>query len=88
MNDFLTPSTIDTPDNLTSVLESLPSYEDLTQSSDEPAVFDDEQEPPVGLIDLIRRNSEIEGAITNLSETVRTKKLYRYFLFLYLDRNR
>lgn len=88
MNDFLTPSTIDTPDNLTSVLESLPSYEDLTQSSDEPAVFDDEQEPPVGLIDLIRRNSEIEGAITNLSETVRTIKLYRYFLLLYLDRNR
>jgi hypothetical protein len=88
MNDFLTPSTIDTPDNLTSVLESLPSYEDLTQSSDEPAVFDDEQEPPIGLIDLIRRNSEIEGAITNLSETVRTIKLYRYFLLLYLDRNR
>ena len=87
MNDFLTPSTIDTPDKLTSVLESLPSYEDLTQSSDEPAVFDDEQEPPVGLIDLIRRNSEIEGAITNLSETVRTIKFYRYFLLLYLDRN-
>ena len=47
-------------DMLSSRLESLPSYENLNQNSDEQAVFNEEQEPSSGLINLIRRNSYME----------------------------
>jgi hypothetical protein len=58
--DFLVPGSLGNPDELTTVLESLPSYESLTQTSDEPPVFDDEKEPATGIIDIIRHNSQSE----------------------------
>ena len=54
------PRQLTSSTELASILESLPSYENLTQNSDEPAVFDDEQEPSTGLINLIRKNSQSE----------------------------
>jgi hypothetical protein len=58
--DFLVPGSLGNHDELTTVLESLPSYESLTQTSDEPPVFDDEKEPATGIIDIIRHNSQSE----------------------------
>ncbi len=55
-------------DGLISRLESLPSYENLIQNSDEPAIFDEEHEPSPGLINLIRRNSILQQTT---SDTVR-----------------
>lgn len=53
--------TTDDPEELLSRLESLPAYDSLTQLSDEPpAIFDDEQEPSSGLIELLRKNSQVE----------------------------
>ena len=66
---------LENPEELTAVLESLPSYESLTQNSDEPAVFDDEQEPSSGLIDLIRRNSQADDEKDQLTDSVRLQKL-------------
>ncbi|CAF1168930.1 unnamed protein product [Adineta steineri] len=60
-------------DELTSALVSLPSYEnDLTQKSDEPAVFDEEQESSYGLINLIRRNSLLEETTIDTTNTTET----------------
>jgi len=78
--DFLIPKAIDNPDELAIMLESLPSYENLTQNSDEPAVFDDEQEPSIGLINLIRKNSEPREATTDSSNTVRIKIILIIFV--------
>lgn len=55
-------------DMLSSRLESLPLYETLNQNSDEQAVFNEEQEPSSGLINLIRRNSYLEDD-ENISST-------------------
>jgi len=84
MIDLLIPKSIDNPDELTSMLESLPSYENLTQNSDEPAVFDDEQEPSTGLIELIRKNSEPREVTTDSSNTVRMKMILTVFCFSYI----
>ncbi|CAF0875843.1 unnamed protein product [Rotaria sordida] len=58
--DLLIPSRLNNSDELISKLETLPSYENLIQNSDEPALFDDEHEPSSGLIKMIRRNSQSE----------------------------
>ena len=71
-------------DGLTSMLESLPSYENLTENSDESALFDEEQEPPSGLINLIRRNSySEETSITSPNTVRRISKLFRNSYYLY-----
>ncbi len=65
---------IDNPDELTTMLESLPSYETLQEIQDESAVFDADNEPSSGLISLIRKNSiqASQSETTNdLSNTVR-----------------
>jgi hypothetical protein len=83
--ELLMPRTIDNPDELTSMLESLPSYDNLTQNSDEPAVFADEQEPPTGLINLIRKNSDLEEEEPiNMSNIVRMKMILIFFLLVFL----
>lgn len=74
--EFLIPRKLDNPDEeLTTVLESLPSYENLTQKSDEPAVFDDEKEPATGLIELIRHNSQSEETTITTIDIVGIKDL-------------
>ncbi|UJR09301.1 hypothetical protein I4U23_013544 [Adineta vaga] len=57
-------------DILSSTLESLPSYENLNQNPDEQAVFNEEQEPSSGLINLIRRNSYLEDDVTTTSADI------------------
>ncbi|CAF4034627.1 unnamed protein product [Rotaria sp. Silwood2] len=47
----------DSTDELTKMLESLPSYENSQDNQDESAIFEDDIEPSTGLINLIRRNS-------------------------------
>ncbi len=71
MVDFLIPNTIENPEDLAAMLEALPSYDALAPTSGEPTVFDDEQEPPTGLINLIRKNSEPKESTFTPSETVR-----------------
>jgi hypothetical protein len=70
MVDLLIPRRLDSADELASILESLPSYDNLAQNSDEDAVFDDDQEPSSGLINLIRKNSLLEETPTDSSNTV------------------
>jgi hypothetical protein len=65
---------LDNKDELTTVLESLPSYESLIQTSDEPPVFDDEKEPATGLIDLIRRNSQADDAADTITTVGKRQK--------------
>ncbi|CAF1114576.1 unnamed protein product [Rotaria sordida] len=63
----------DSTDELTTMLESLPSYENSQEIHDESAIFEDDNEPSVGLINLIRRNSMhlSQSEITNdLSNTI------------------
>jgi hypothetical protein len=65
---------IDNVDELTTKLESLSSYENLQEIQEEPAIFDDDNEPSSGLINLIRKNS-IQGSqadtTNDFSNTVR-----------------
>jgi len=72
--NLLQPSRVDNTDELTTMLESLPSYENLQETPDESAVFDDDTEPSIGLINLIRKNSlnpsQIETT-NDISTTVR-----------------
>ncbi|CAF2678825.1 unnamed protein product [Rotaria sp. Silwood2] len=70
--DSLIPRRLNNSDELISRLESLPSYENPLQNSDEFALFDDEQEPSSGLINLIRRNSQSEQTTINSSNTIGT----------------
>jgi hypothetical protein len=65
------PRQLTSSTELASILESLPSYENLAQNSDEDAVFDDDQEPSTGLIKLIRKNSLLEETEINSSNAVR-----------------
>lgn len=67
--ELLIPKMIDNSEELAARLESLPSFENLTQNTDEPAVFDDDGEPSTGLINLIRRNSQ-EGESTDDSTNI------------------
>jgi hypothetical protein len=72
--NLLQPSHVDNPDELTTMLESLPSYGNLQETQDESAVFDDDTEPSSGLINLIRKNSisPSQSETTNdISTTVR-----------------
>jgi hypothetical protein len=68
--NFLVPRSLDNSDELTTVLESLPSYENLKQTSDEPPVFDDEKEPATGIINLIRHNSQPDDPTIDTITTV------------------
>lgn len=63
--DSLVPKPIEETEDLAAKLEALPSYENLKHDINEPAVFNDEQEPSTGLIELIRRNSH-EGEPSNI----------------------
>jgi hypothetical protein len=72
--NLLQSSHVDNPDELTTMLESLPSYENLQANQDESAVFEDDNEPSIGLINLIRTNSICEsqsGTTNDLLNTVR-----------------
>lgn len=72
--NLLQSSRVDNPDELTTMLESLPSYENLQEPQDESAIFEDDNEPSSGLINLIRKNSINESQIittNDLSITVR-----------------
>ena len=73
MADLLIPRRSENSDELASLLESLPSYENLVQSSAESIFSDDEQEPSAGLINLIRKNSQTEKTPIDSSDTVRLK---------------
>ena len=67
-------SSVVNPDELTTMLESLPSYENSQETQDESAVFGDENEPSSGLIRLIRTNSNgtsQSGTTTDVLNTVR-----------------
>ncbi|CAF1342954.1 unnamed protein product [Rotaria sp. Silwood1] len=68
--DFIIPRRLDNPDELISNLESLPSYENLIQNSDESTVFDDEQEPSLGLINFIRQSSLSESPTPSPPPTI------------------
>lgn len=58
-------------EEITTILESLPSYQNLQENQDESAVFEDDNEPSTGLINLIRRNSLIAAPANDSSNTVR-----------------
>ena len=86
MVDFIVPIRHDKSDELISRLESLPSYGNILQNSDESALFDDEQEPSLGLIDFIRRNSIAEQATTNSSDSVRIiQKFFWDYIIIFLS---
>ena len=56
------PSCLDTTDELTTALESLPSYDNLQANQNESAVFDADHEPSTGLINRIRKTSIHDAA--------------------------
>ncbi len=74
MVNLLQAKHVDNLDELTTMLESLPSYENIQENQDEPAIVDDDNEPSTGLINLIRKNS-VNGSqsetTNDLSTTVR-----------------
>ena len=55
--NLLQSKQIDSTDELTTMLESLPSYDIAPENQEESAIFDDDIEPSTGLINLIRKNS-------------------------------
>lgn len=65
--NLLQPKSSESTDELASMLESLPSYENLQESREQSAIFDEESEPPSGLINLIRRDSvrTVQSITTN-----------------------
>jgi hypothetical protein len=73
---------IDNVDELTTKLESLSSYENLQEIQEEPAIFDDDNEPSSGLINLIRKNS-IQGSqadtTNDFSNTILTDDATSYY---------
>ncbi|CAF1459213.1 unnamed protein product [Rotaria magnacalcarata] len=73
MVDFIISRKLTNSDELISRLESLPSYGNLIQNTDEPALFDDEQEPQSGLIDFIRRNSTAEPSTIDSPNIIGTE---------------
>ena len=83
--NLLQSSHVDNTDQLSTMLESLPSYENLQETQDESAVFDDDIEPAAGLINLIRKNSitaSSSGPINELLNTVRIILTQTFFLRL------
>ena len=69
--ELLIPKPLVNSEELTTVLESLPSYETLNHTSDEPAVVDEENELSTGLIQQIRHNSQSEELGITTSTAVR-----------------
>jgi hypothetical protein len=65
----------DTTDELTTMLESLPSYENSQETQDESAVFDDALEPSTGLINLIRKNSLRTSQIGTTNDLLHTVRI-------------
>lgn len=75
INIDVEPNVSDDPEELISRLESIQTYGTVTPDPDEPpAIFDDEQEPSSGLIDLIRKNSQVEEQPTTVRKSTETKK--------------
>lgn len=74
--------TDNTTDELTSMLESLPSYENSQDTQDESAVFDDGNEPSTGLINLIRKNSIHTSQSSTPNELLNTVRIILNELFL------
>ncbi|CAF1588645.1 unnamed protein product, partial [Adineta steineri] len=56
-------------DELTTMLESLPSYEHSKETQEESAIFEDDNEPSTGLINLIRKTS------MHSSQTITTNEI-------------
>ena len=72
---LLVPKPFVNVEELTTTLESLPSYEHLAQAPYDLAVFDEEKEPSTGIIEQIRHNSQSEESIVaSTSSTVREEK--------------
>jgi hypothetical protein len=74
VNLLQTKHTDNNTDELTTMLESLPSYDNSQETQDESAVFDDGNEPSTGLISLIRKDSlrtTQSGTSNDLSNAVR-----------------
>jgi len=72
--NLLKPKHIDNTDELTTMLESLPSYDNSQENQEESAIFVDDNEPSTGLINLIRKNSAQSSQIlttNDLSNIVR-----------------
>lgn len=76
---------IDNVDQLTTALESLSSLDNLQQTQDESAVFDEDNEPTSGLINFIRKNSvqisEATPTTNDSTNTVRISLSSRFFAF-------
>ena len=69
-------------EELTSMLEALPSSENSHENREESAIFDEENEPSSGLINRIRRNSVHSSQIittADSSNTVRVILIERFF---------
>jgi hypothetical protein len=69
--NLLQPKHIDNTDELTTMLESLPSYDNSQENQEESAIFVDDNEPSTGLINLIRKNSSQIITTNDLSNIVR-----------------
>ena len=55
--NILKTNEMDNTDELTNMLESLPSYENLQETQDESVIFNENNESMTGLINLIRSHS-------------------------------
>ncbi|CAF4233760.1 unnamed protein product, partial [Adineta steineri] len=62
----------DNVDELTTMLESLPSYEHSKETQEESAIFEDDNEPSTGLINLIRKTSMHSSQIITTNDTSNT----------------
>ena len=83
---------VDNVEQLTTALESLSSFDNLQQTQDESAVFDEDNELTSGLINFIRKNSVPASETSTLtttttndsSNTVRILVEIRFFFLLRL----
>ncbi|CAF4535218.1 unnamed protein product, partial [Rotaria magnacalcarata] len=69
MINLLQANHSDSTEEIASILEALPSYQNLQETQDESAVFDDDNEPSTGLISLIRKNSLQAGIANDTANT-------------------
>lgn len=81
--NLLVPRHIDEPDELASMLESLPSYSPVPSNADDPTVFADEDDPPIGLIDFIRRRTLSEEVDNEQSSSAVSRTIAMFFLGLH-----
>ncbi|CAM4765616.1 unnamed protein product [Rotaria magnacalcarata] len=70
MINLLQANHSDSTEEIASILEALPSYQNLQETQDESAVFDDDNEPSTGLISLIRKNSLQAGIANDTTNTI------------------